>query len=760
LQTYQIHIKGLVQGVGFRPFVYRIATNLELNGEVDNRNNGVFIKINASEEELNHFIDELKLKAPIASKIEELTYNPIELADFNGFLIKKSKNTSNEITEISPDIAVCEDCLEDLKQQKHRIDYPFINCTNCGPRFTIIKELPYDREKTTMAEFKMCDTCRQEYTNILDRRFHAQPVACNQCGPIYQLHIGGQIIENIEEIIDICNKITSSEGITAIKGLGGYHLMCDAFSETATFRLRNIKKRENKPFAVMCKNIQAAIEIAYISIEEKELLESWKRPIVLLESKNKTAKAVQNGLNTIGIMLPYMPFHYLLFEKLKTNCIVLTSGNISDEPIIIDNQLALDTFSNLTDAVLNYNREIYNRTDDSVVQFINSEQIIRRSRGYAPSSIKVNMETEGIFAAGAELSNTFAVGKLNRVYLSQHIGDLKNAENYEFYEESINRYINLFKFFPKLVVCDLHPDYLSSHFAENYALKNNVPLIKVQHHHAHIASVMTDYQLDEKVIGVSMDGVGLGTDNTIWGGEFFICDLTSFERKYHLESIPVAGSDKVSKEPWRSAISYLTHFQLENIKKLPLYKSVTGNQIDVYKQMLEKQINTISYSSAGRLFDAVAALINFCTVSGFHAEAPMRLESIIQKRTENQLYSYEIKENVVSFRSCFEEIIEDLSKNVSQSLISVKFHNAFIEALVETIVLINRTTKINKVILSGGSFQNKYITKNLIKKLEEKELEVFLPKNVPVNDGGIALGQLIIAAKRLDLGNILLSNSR
>jgi hydrogenase maturation protein HypF len=301
LQTYQIHIKGLVQGVGFRPFVYRIATNLKLNGEVDNRNSGVFIKINASEEELNHFIDELKLKAPIASKIEELTFNPIELADFNGFLIKKSKNTSNEITEISPDISVCNDCLEDLKYQKHRIDYPFINCTNCGPRFTIIKELPYDREKTTMAEFKMCDTCRQEYTNILDRRFHAQPVACNQCGPIYQLHIGGQIIENIEEIIDICNKITSSEGITAIKGLGGYHLMCDAFSETATFRLRNIKKRENKPFAVMCKNIQAAIEIAYISIEEKELLESWKRPSYCLNQRIKLPKLFKMDSTPLGL---------------------------------------------------------------------------------------------------------------------------------------------------------------------------------------------------------------------------------------------------------------------------------------------------------------------------------------------------------------------------------------------------------------------------------------------------------------------------
>jgi len=558
----------------------------------------------------------------------------------------------------------------------------------------------------------------------------------------------------VKKILTKCAEIILSDGVIAMKGLGGYHLMCDAYNEKASFQQRKIKKRENKPFVLICKDIQSAREIAHISNEEKEVLDSWQKPTVLLKSKNKTPKSVQNGLDILGVMLPYMPFHYILFDQLKANYIVLTSGNISDELIVIKDETAIKTFKNLTEAVLTYNREIHNRTDDSVVQLIEGRRLVRRYRGYAPSSIKIDYPTEGIFAAGAELSNTFSTGKLNRVYLSQHIEDLKNAETFEFYEESIKRYTQLFKFSPKIMVCDLHPDYLSAQYAENYAVKYNLPILKVQYPHAHVASVMADCHLDEKVIGISMDGVGLVTDGTIWEGEFFICDLNSVERQYQFEAIPVAGADRVSKELWRSAISYLQHYQIPDFQDLPFYHAIDKNKPNVYQQMLLKQVNMAQYSSAGRLFDAVAAICNITLVSGFHAEAPIRLENLVKQDQENHAYSYKIKEIIVTFKPCFEELVEDLKKGVNESVIALKFHNTFVNAITETARLMSVKNKINKVVLSGGSFQNKYLAENLVKKLTKLGIEVFLPQNIPVNGGGIAIRQTIIAAKKQSLGEI------
>ncbi|MCD4729658.1 MAG: carbamoyltransferase HypF, partial [Bacteroidales bacterium] len=523
--TTIIQIKGLVQGVGFRPFIYRIAHQYNLHGWVENRNDGVLIKVNGSKDTLEHFVDDIKIKAPIASNIHSISREEVNFEKFYDFRIVKSENSSAEITDISPDIAVCDACLEDFKKQAHRIDYPFINCTNCGPRFSIIQDLPYDREQTTMDPFVMCETCRKEYDDVLDRRFHAQPVACSVCGPEYELILDNKSIKSFDEILDKTCELLKSGKIIAIKGIGGFQIACDAQNEKAVNNLRNRKIREGKPFAVMFANVESMQEFVYLFPEEKKSVQSWRRPIVIAQEKKKLAANVSVGFKTIGAMLPYMPFHYLLFEKLDLTAIVLTSGNLSDEPIVINNNDAVEKLTRIADAVLIYNREIYNRTDDSVVFSVNEkERLIRRSRGYAPEPVNLNLNADGIFAAGAELVNCFCIGKGKQAILSQHIGDLKNLETLEFYSESFERFKKLFRSNPSLVVFDKHPDYISTRFAKDL----NIEQIEVQHHHAHIVSCMAEHNLDEKVIGVSMDGTGYGDDGNIWGGEFFICDLATY----------------------------------------------------------------------------------------------------------------------------------------------------------------------------------------------------------------------------------------
>ncbi|MCK4360904.1 MAG: carbamoyltransferase HypF [Bacteroidales bacterium] len=483
--TVRVYVKGLVQGVGFRPFIYRLAKKNNLKGRVENRNDGVVIEVQGNINFVEKFISSIKTQAPVASNIVRIFSKEIKPGNFSDFRIIKSKNTSDEITDISPDIAVCDDCLKDMKTQNNRINYPFINCTNCGPRFTIIKDLPYDREKTTMSPFIMCESCAAEYKDILDRRFHAQPVACSVCGPEYELIYKGKVINDLQKILKIVCELIEAGKIIAIKGLGGFHIACDAQNEEAVKRLREAKNRDGKPFAVMFSDIESLKNYAIVDEQEEKSLLSWKRPIVLLEipnpksqtpnpksqilnPKSQIAIGVSVGLNTIGAMLPYMPFHFLLFEKLKTPAIVLTSGNISDEPIVINNDEAKKQLSKISDTLLIYNREIYNRTDDSVAMVVNSkERIIRRSRGFAPSPIRLNLNVDGILATGAELKNCFCVGKGNQAILSQHIGDLKNIETYDFYIKTIEQFKKLFRVNPTLIVSDMHPDYLSTKYAND-----------------------------------------------------------------------------------------------------------------------------------------------------------------------------------------------------------------------------------------------------------------------------------------------------
>jgi hydrogenase maturation protein HypF len=740
-----ILIKGLVQGVGFRPFIYRLAHELNLSGTVENSNIGVEICLEGPEIEVNNFINILPKRLPEASHINSIEVKNMNICGFNDFSIVKSRSVSDEITEVSPDISVCKECLKDIKSQKNRLDYAFTNCTNCGPRFTIIKDLPYDRKKTTMSVFPLCNSCEKEYKTILDRRFHAQPVACNNCGPHYKLHFQKEEIFSINDILKITTDLLTNGIIIAIKGLGGFHLACNPFIDEVVAKLREKKNREAKPLALMFKNIEEVKKYHYVSQEEELLLLSWRRPIVLLKIKKEISNQISLGINTVGVMLPYMPFHYLLFENLSIPALVLTSGNLSDEPIIIDNELALNTLTPIAEAFITYNRDIHNRTDDSVSFVANNKtRLIRRSRGYVPSPIKLKLNTEGIFAAGAELVNCFAIGKGEQVILSQHIGDLKNLETLEFYKESVSRFFNLFRFKTELVVCDMHPEYLSTKFAQDL----DIPILQVQHHHAHLASCMAENKLDEKVIGIVFDGTGLGTDRNIWGGEFFVCDLMDFERFTHFEYIKQPGGDAANHKPWRMLLSYLLHYFDEDFiqKNQELFPNISNTEINLLISVINKNINCPLTSSAGRLFDAVSALLNVCQNSSYHAEAPMRLEAIADEN-EMGFYPYELK-NTVSFKSTFTNMILDIGAGIEKSCISAKFHNTIVKLNVDIAKRIKEKTTLNKVVLSGGSFQNRILLERSENELIKNGFEVYSQSEIPSNDGGIALGQLAIAAKQ------------
>ena len=746
--TLKIHISGLVQGVGFRPFIYNLARREGIVGIVENRNDGVVIHASADQEIMNRFKSAILEEAPAVSRIDEINAEELPLENYDSFIIKKSESISGEVTGVSPDIASCDKCLEDMLSQKHRINYPLINCTNCGPRFTIIREIPYDRSMTTMAPFEMCDMCRSEYEDVDDRRFHAQPLACNDCGPVYSIigereDSGGiiQIVRNIAEAIE-------RGEIVALKGTGGYHLVCDACNQEAVELLRKRKNRDSKPFAVMCRDIETVKDIAYIDAEETKLLKSWMRPVVLLSSKNRLADSVSCNLSTAGIILPYMPVHYMIFKELKISTIVFTSANLSDEPVIICDKIAEGKLAGIADLIVSYNREIYNRADDSVARVMAGHPVVlRRSRSYVPSSIRMQIKTEGIFAAGAELVNTFAIGKGNEVIMSQYIGDLKNEQTFEFYKESYDRFKRLFRFNPGIVASDLHPDYLSSEFASNLANEKSIPHIRVQHHHAHIASCMAEHQLQNRVIGLSLDGVGLGSDGNIWGGEILLADLSGFERVYHFDYVPIVGADRVSLEPWRSGVAYLLKYcsSMDSVNELAKRAGIITSRLNLYIKGLENRINTHDYSSAGRLFDAVAAICGVNTHAGFHAEAPMRLESILDD-TEKGYYDYALEKDVISFGPTIEQIVQDVFDGISPSVISARFHNSVANALLEVVGEVSKIYGLKDVVLSGGTFQNAYLSNLLYKHLKRYNYNVYLHSSVPQNDGGIALGQLAVAA--------------
>ena len=747
-------IRGLVQGVGFRPFICRLAAKHGLYGEVDNRTDGVSVIVRCDLKSVGLFSNDILENAPPASQIKSIEVNPRNIENYDSFRIVTSKNIDERITEISPDIAVCDECLNDLEKDRERINYPFINCTNCGPRFTIITGLPYDRINTTMKSFRMCDNCSSEYNNIMNRRFHAQPVACNSCGPEYickNYKDPGKSISRIDKILEEVSLQISNGKTVAIKGLGGYHLMCDALSNDAVTGMRKRKLRDSKPFAVMFRDISDVRNYCYISnIEEKELL-SWRRPIMILKQKNHLSEAVNHGLNTIGAMLPYMPVHYMLFRILDTPAVVLTSGNISDEPIIIDDKAAVKCLTSVADSIISYNREIWNRTDDSVVRIINNKtSIIRRSRGFVPRPVDLFCNVEGIIATGAEQKNSFCIGKDHQAVMSQYIGDLKNLSTFDFFTESVERFMDLFKFKPGYIACDLHPGYLSTLYADDLERDLKIPIVRVQHHHAHIASCMAEHGLDEKVIGVSMDGTGYGIDGNIWGSEFLIADLAGFERFSHFDYIQLPGGDRAVEEPWRTAFSILHKYFGEHIdyKSIPVFKSIEPGKLLIVREMLVKNINAPLTCGAGRFFDAVSALTGLCPVTKFDSEAPMRLESAITCDTD-LYYPFSI-DGTIMFADTFKEILNDLPQN-DISFISAKFHNTIAQVILEVSKRIRKRKSLKKVVISGGVFQNKYLLEKSLELLINDDFDVYTNHLVPTNDGGVSLGQLIIASKRLGL---------
>ena len=745
--TIKITVKGLVQGVGFRPFIYRLATNHQITGWVKNADEGVIIHASGDSVSLALFVDAIKTDAPAAASILSITTKKLPNGCFTDFRILKSDNNRNaaELTQIGPDIAVCANCLTDLKKQTHRVSYPLINCTHCGPRFSIIKNLPYDRVRTTMGKFAMCRTCHDEFNDINDRRFHAQPIACNQCGPIYKMLAEGEEITNFEAILKKSASMLDGGRIVAVKGVGGFFIACDALKNPTILKLRNLKGRDGKPFAVMFRNTNKVLDFCFADSEELTLLQSWRRPVVILPGKGKLPDGVSNGLKTVGAFLPYMPFHYLLFEKLKTDALVFTSGNFSDEPIIKSNKKAFDKLATICDAVVFYNRKIYNRVDDSVDRIINSKpQIIRRSRGYAPAPVPTTINVTNILAVGGELKNTFCIGRNNSAILSQHIGDLKDHETFQFYSESINRFKKLFRVNPELVAHDLHPDYYSTKFAK----ESGLPAIAVQHHHAHVVSCMAEHSLDEDVIGVCFDGTGMGDDGHIWGSEFFICNAGKYQRLAHFEYMPMPGGDLAVAQPWRMAVALLYQILGKELVSLnlPLVRSVGMKKIEWLTRAMDKNINCPLTSGAGRIFDAVSALLGLCLESTFEAEAPMRLEDIAGKN-EDDLYPYRINRNI-SFSETIKGIIFDLKTGIKPAAISGKFHNTIAAATCDKIVQINKQSGLKKVVLSGGVFQNKILLEKIVDKISAEGYEVYTHSQVPANDGGISLGQLIIAAKK------------
>lgn len=742
-----IEVKGLVQGIGFRPFIYRLAKEKGITGWVKNSLSGVEIHAEGTYASVYSFVQEIPLKAPVAAIIEIITLREAIPNGYADFSIQPSTQDVDQITLVSPDIAVCPECIDDLKHQPHRLQYPFINCTNCGPRFSIIRSLPYDRANTTMDVFAMCPRCAGEYEDISNRRFHAQPVACNDCGPIYQLYVSGAVETRFEAILDKTVRLIEGGKIVALKGIGGFHLMCDAQNIDAVETLRRNKLREKKPFAVMFRDIHTLRRYALINQEEEALLMSWRRPVVILPAIRDLAQGVSSGFPTIGAMLPYTPFHHLFFERVALDAVVLTSGNLSDEPIVISNEEAILLFGSWCGGILVYNREIYNRNDDSVVTVVNGkERIIRRSRGYAPLPIKVMNDVEGIMAAGAELVNCFAVGRRNYVFLSQHIGDLKNFETYAFYRESFDRFLHLFRVRPRLIAADLHPDYLST----QYAHETGLPVVRIQHHHAHIASCMAENKVEGPVIGVAFDGTGLGDDGTIWGGEFMVCNFYGYQRITHLPYIPLPGGDLVTHEPWRTALSIVLQIvEDENfIFRLPFIRKIKPDTVRLVIAAVEKQINTPLSSSAGRWFDGVSALAELCSEACFHAEAPMRLEAAL-KRDNAFAYPFAYEGHRIDLKEAVSAMITDSMVAGNAERIATGFHNMLVRLIEKVVFEISEETGIRTVALSGGTFQNRYLSEQVEKCLSQAGFRVLFHQNVPCNDGGLALGQIMIAAHKL-----------
>lgn len=750
-----LRVEGTVQGVGFRPFVYRTAQKLGIRGWVLNDAHGVLIRAAAPVNTLLELQGALKNEAPPAARIERVfSINPAESAKLAGltdsFRILESGNGSDADAGIPADLAVCRDCLSEMRDPAdRRYRYPFINCTNCGPRYSIIEAIPYDRPKTTMREFELCTRCRLEYEDPLDRRFHAQPIACPKCGPkLAYWNSNSKAIASGDVALRIAMGDILAGRIVAVKGIGGFHLMCDAANEKAVQALRERKHREEKPFAIMIPDVESARRLCGLSADEEALLQSPNAPILLAErlspAHGDVCDSVAPGNALLGIMLPYAPLHHLMFEEWKGS-LVATSGNLSDEPICIDNMDACERLHAIADGFLVHDRPIARPVDDSIVRFMMGEPVsLRRARGYAPTPIVQKKAATPVLAVGSHLKNTVSVAVGMRIFPSQHLGDLTTRAACDAFENAIKMLDQLYPSEPERIVCDLHPDYHSTLWAE----RQNLPIVRVQHHHAHVLSCMAEHHLDVPVLGVSWDGTGYGPDKTIWGGEWLTAPGASpdYRRAAHLRTFLLPGGEAAVRRPALTALGLLWEVFDQDGLKLPDLKShlqLASNETRVLERMLREKVNTPVTSSAGRLFDGVAALLGLGATVAFEAQAAMKLEFAAMQSADVECYDFRLREDeiplVVDWAPMLREIINDIHRDIEVPVIARRFHNT----LAEMITAVARETPDLPVVLTGGCFQNKLLTESAIRLLRENGLDVYWHRDVPPNDGGISVGQAL-----------------
>ena len=754
IQRAKATINGIVQGVGFRPFIYHLAQKEGLGGYIANTSTGVDIEVEGEPRKIENFFRDVQARKPPLARITHMEMQYLPPRSYRDFVIRMSKVETCRSALITPDVSVCEDCLQEMNDPgDRRYRYPFINCTNCGPRYTIIEDIPYDREKTSMASFSMCEKCRKEYEEPADRRFHAQPIACWECGPnVLLCERSGKPLEGVEAISTTAHLLKSGK-ILAIKGLGGFHLAVDATDEKAIERLRERKHREEKPLALMSPSIGEIAQFAYVSVLETELLQFPERPIVLLRKKKGKAIASQVAPRNccFGVMLPYTPLHSLILQE-GFLALVMTSGNISEEPIAIDNGEAFGRLSGVADYFLVHNREIYLRNDDSVVRVVGEKvRMIRRSRGYVPVPIALDRAIRPTLACGPFLANTVCLGKGKNAFLSQHVGDLENLETFEAFERTIDHLKAILEIDPQVIAYDLHPDYFSTRYAAN---QTGARKVGVQHHHAHIASCMAEHGISGPVIGLAMDGTGYGADGTVWGGEILVADLHCFERAGHFQNVPLPGGDAAIHEPWRMALAYLYGAFGKGLFDLPIefVKRLDPRKATIILTMIEKNLNSPQTSSCGRLFDGVAALLGLRDRASYRGQAAVELE--MEMGEGDGSYSVVIGQEkprlIIPQAPIIRGVIADLVEGVDRGTISRKFHNTLVRVFADACIRLRGQRKLNRVVLSGGVFQNAFLLGELEKILVDSGFEVYTHSLVPANDGGISLGQAMVANAVLD----------
>ncbi|MBN2556532.1 MAG: carbamoyltransferase HypF [Anaerolineales bacterium] len=752
----RVHITGIVQGVGFRPFVYGLARQLHLAGWVRNTSAGVDIALDGPEDALQAFLKGLQQDAPPLARIDTISVRAAPPDGFAGFDILPSQPMAAAFQPVSPDVCLCDDCLRELLDPAdRRYRYPFINCTNCGPRFSIIRDIPYDRPNTTMAGFALCEACAREYRDPADRRFHAQPVACPACGPHIWLEVAGAILGKREEALTGARRFLKEGWVVAVKGLGGFHLACDATNDAAVDLLRERKLRVDKAFAVMFPDLQAVEAHCRLSAFERDLLTSRERPIVILQRKpgSTLSDALAPGQETIGAMLPYTPLHVLLLERETgfPDAWVMTSGNLSEEPIAIDNHDARIRLDELADAFLLHDRDIHTRCDDSVVRaFAGALYPLRRSRGFAPSPLAFPRMAPPILAVGGAFKNTFCLTRDSYAFMSHHIGDLENYETLQSFRQGIDHFERLFHIKPEVVAYDAHPDYLASQYALERIASEGLEAVSVQHHHAHIAGCMLENNLpmNEPVIGIAFDGTGYGDDGTIWGSEILIADMSSYHRAAHLAPMPMPGGETAIRAPWRLALGLLNIYGITWDLALPSVAYGTEEQRRILNRQLELGINTPITSSMGRLFDAVASLIGVRQQVNYEGQAAIEMEAAADP-DEKGTYPFVLEGTALAVAPMVAAIVADFRQGIGVNILAARFHNTVSAMVVSVCMSIRKEEALERVVLSGGVWQNMRLLSTTMRALEQAGFKVFVHHQVPTNDGGLSLGQAAVAASRL-----------